>query len=258
MNREHDHLIKEFLEEKFDQYNRPNFISSDPIAIPHQFSNYKDIEVSGFLAATIAWGQRAVIVSKGHEIMKLMENTPYTFIKEANKRELSQFKKFGYRTFKSSDLMYFITALHQLLKKYETLGQCFHHHYTNNMNVRDTLTAFRNDFFSHKAPGRAVKHLSNPEAGSAAKRMNMYLRWMVRKDDRGVDFGIWDFISPAALYLPLDVHTSRIGRKLGLLDRRTNDWKAVVEITHKLQGFDAQDPVKYDFALFGLGIFEKF
>jgi uncharacterized protein (TIGR02757 family) len=258
MNREHNQFIKEFLEEKADQYNRPEFISSDPIAIPHQFKNPKDIEISGFLAATIAWGQRPVIVSKGHEMMSLMENSPYNFIKEANTRELSQFKKFVYRTFKTSDLVYFISALHHLLTKHETLGQCFQHHYTRNMNGRETLAAFHNDFFSFKPPGRAAKHLSNPEAGSAAKRMNMYLRWMVRTDERGVDFGIWNFIPPGALYLPLDVHTSRIGRKLGLLSRRTNDWKAVAEITHKLQEFDEKDPVKYDFALFGLGIFEKF
>lgn len=251
-------LIKALLDEKYDQYNRPEFIENDPITIPHLFSDQNDIEIAAFLSATIAWGQRPMIVSKGHEMMQRMDMAPYDFVRNAQKSELVKLHKFVYRTFKDTDLICFIQALQQLIKDYETLGKCFESLYNNTGSIYYTLAEFHHQFFHYRNPGRARKHLSNPEKGSSAKRMNMMLRWMVRKDNRGVDFGLWRFIPAAALYLPLDVHTGKISRKLGILKRRSNDWKAVEEVTNTLQEFDPYDPVKYDFALFGLGIFEKF
>ncbi|HKK59079.1 MAG TPA: TIGR02757 family protein [Salinivirga sp.] len=251
-------LIKELLEEKYEQYNRPEFIEDDPIAVPHQFSQQNDIEIAAFLAATIAWGQRPMIVKKGMEMMQLMDYSPFEFVKFACKDDFARLKKFIYRTFKDTDLVYFIGALQKLINDYGTLGNSFKSFYEEKGNVYDLLVTFHCRFFQYKKPGRTQKHLSNPAKGSAAKRMNMMLRWMVRNDNRGVDFGLWQFIKPSALYLPLDVHTARISRKLGILTRRSNDWRAVEEVSKVLQEFDTEDPAKYDFALFGLGIFEKF
>lgn len=251
-------LVKELLEEKYDQYNRTEFIEKDPIAIPHMFNKQNDVEIAAFLAATIAWGQRPMILKKGKEMMQLMDASPFDFVSDAGKEDLKRFRKFVYRTFKDTDLVYFIEALQNLMNEYGSLGKCFEQFYAETGSIYHLLVKFHCQFFKYKKPGRVQKHLSNPAKGSSAKRMNMMLRWMVRNDQRGVDFGMWPFIKPSALYLPLDVHTARISRKLGLLNRRSNDWKAVSEITTVLQEFDMEDPVKYDFALFGLGIFEKF
>jgi len=251
-------LIKELLEEKYDQYNRKRFIETDPIAIPHLYSRKEDIEIAGFFSATIAWGQRSMILKKGYELMDLMDQQPYDFVRNYGKNDLERFQKFVYRTFNSQDLIYFIKMLNFLLKKYTTLGSLFETLSKGTNGSYELLSKFHQLCFQNENPGRTRKHLANPAKGSSAKRLNMYLRWLVRKDNRGVDFGLWDFIKPADLYLPLDVHTGRVGRKLGLLERKSNDWKAVEEITAKLKTFDAADPVKYDFAIFGLGVFEKF
>ncbi len=250
--------VKTFLEEKCDQYNRPVFIEDDPISIPHRFNKKEDIEVAAFLTATISWGQRPVIIKQAGIMMELLEMDPYNFILNAGQNDLKKFRKFVYRTFNSNDLVYFILALQQILKEHGTLGNLFQSLYESSDDIKQVLTRFHNEFFKHKKPGRIRKHLSSPEKGSASKRMNMMLRWLARKDDRGVDFGIWDFIPESDLYLPLDIHTGRISRKLGILKRRSNDWKAVEEVTGVLRKFDPDDPVKYDFALFGLGIIEKF
>lgn len=250
--------LKAFLDEKVDLYNRKEFIHTDPISIPHKFTKKCDIEIASFLTATIAWGKRTTIIKSGEKMMELMDNTPYNFITNATNKEYNRIKVFVYRTFQPDDLIYFVKALQHMLEKHETLENCFKFHFNTSQNIKTMLADFYDDFFSYDEPGRTRKHISNTKTGAAAKRLNMFLRWMVRKDNRGVDFGLWDFIQQDSLLLPLDVHTARVGRKLGLLDRKSNDWKAVEEITSRLAQFDAKDPVKYDFALFGLGVFEKF
>ncbi len=251
-------IVKTFLDEKYEQYNRPDFIEDDPVSIPHLFQKEEDIEIAAFLTATISWGQRPMILKKARIMMELLEMDPYNFITGAGATDMKRFRKFVYRTFNSSDLVYFILAIQRILNEYDTLGGLFKKLHNSSEDTRQMLIAFHNEFFRFKKYGRILKHLSNPEKGSAAKRMNMMLRWLVRQDDRGVDFGIWDFIPKSDLYLPLDLHTGRISRKLGILKRRSNDWKAVEEVTGVLRQFDSEDPAKYDFALFGLGIIESF
>lgn len=251
MNKEQ---LKDFLETKFRQYNTPSFIQEDPVSLPHKFTGKEDREISGFLAATIAWGQRPVIIRNAKRILEIMEGEPFDFISE---KRFSGRKKiihdFCHRTFNGEDLYYFFKALHGIYSKHGGLEAVFSRHPEN---MQASIAQFRNLFFSFDPPARTFKHVSDPMSGSAAKRLNMFLRWMVRKDKAGVDFGIWNKISPSALYLPLDVHTGNVARLLGLLDRRQNDWKAVEEVTGNLRKFDPSDPVKYDFALFGTGIYE--
>lgn len=251
-------IIKEFLDDKLDQYNRASFIDADPIAIPHSFTRKEDIEIAGFLTATIAWGQRPMILRKGFDLMNRMDKSPFDFVRNHTKGDLQKLEDFVYRTFNSHDLIYFVKALKRLINEYNSLGQLFERLHSKSNTIFDLILAFHNLFFELEDPGRTRKHLANPEKGSAAKRINMYLRWMVRNDERGVDFGLWTFINPSELYLPLDVHTGRVARKLGLLKRNSNDWKAVEEVTNRLRDYDLLDPVKYDFAIFGLGVFEKF
>lgn len=250
--------LKSFLDEKVDFYNRKEFILSDPISIPHLFDKKNDVEIAAFLTATIAWGKRAMIIASTKNMMNLMNNAPYEFIKTAKSTELARLNAFVYRTFQPADLLYFVHALKDIFSRYESLENCFKYHYEKSQNIKTMLSDFHDDFFSLNNPGRTSKHVSNTKTGAAAKRLNMFLRWMVRKDNRGVDFGLWNFIPQESLLLPLDVHTARVGRKLGLLERKSNDWKAVEEITNQLRLFDPTDPVKYDFALFGLGVFEQF
>lgn len=257
--------LKEFLDEKYDQYNRPDFIDSDPVSIPHQFSKKEDIEIAGFLAATIAWGQRITIINNANKLMKLMENAPHDFILNATVKDMKAFESFVHRTFNGVDTIYFIKSLQNIYRNHGGLEQTFAAVSKQKANPDPNdlcLTAiihFRNIFFSIKHPHRTTKHISNPAENSSAKRLCMFLRWMIRNDKRGVDFGIWKSGLPVSqLMCPLDVHTGNVGRKLGLLKRTQNDWKAVEELTKGLRLLDPTDPVKYDFALFGLGIFEKF
>ena len=248
--------LKEFLDEKVDNYNRPDFIELDPISIPHQYTKKEDIEISGFLAATIAWGNRTMILRNARRMMSFMDNSPYEFVLNHSEHDLERINCVIHRTYNSRDFIYFIKALKHIYKKHNGLEGIF-----NRYQIKDSLQPaihqFRNLFFELPHDIRTMKHISDPYSGSAAKKINMFLRWMVRKDGRGVDFGIWENIDPSLLYIPLDLHSGNTARELGLLTRKINDWKAVEELTGVLREFDPSDPVKYDFALFGLGVSEK-
>jgi uncharacterized protein (TIGR02757 family) len=250
--------LQEFLEEKYLRYNRTEFIESDPISIPHSFTKETDIEISAFFSAIIAWGQRKTIIRNGRMLMEMMGNSPHEFITRASDSDIDAVKSFKHRTFNGNDLQYFILSLRNIYLIYGGLRAVFERLYRENRSICQTICGFRDIFLSVAPPGKTSRHISNPAAGSSAKRLNMFLRWMVRKDDRGVDFGIWTNIDKKDLKMPLDVHTGNVSRKLGLLQRRQDDWKAVCELTGRLSTFDPADPVKYDFALFGLGVFEKF
>ena len=241
----------EFLEEKAKLYERKDFIEHDPISIPHQFSRKEDIEIIALIVATISWGNRKSIITNGNRLVEMMGESPYDFVMSANKKQLQK-SNFVHRTFNSTDLSQFIFSLKKI---YENGGleKSF-----QGKGAMERIVNFRNEFSSHFSESRTLKHVSDPASNSSAKRLNMFLRWMVRSDKRKVDFGIWKSISPAELMLPLDVHTGNVGRKLGLLKREQSDWKAVEEITEALRKFDKKDPIKYDFALFGLGAMEKF
>jgi uncharacterized protein (TIGR02757 family) len=250
--------VRQFLEEKVMMYNRSEFIRNDPILVPHQFQRQENIEIAAFLTATIAWGRRDNIIRNATGLISRMDHDPYEFIMNMTKDDLYVFNGFRHRTFNEQDCCFFIRSLHNIYKNKGGMYPVFLAGYSENRSIKDAIRGFRDVFFGIKHLPRSEKHLANPFAGSAAKRLNMFLRWMVRRDTHGVDFGIWDKISPADLYLPLDVHTGNVARKLGLLKRKQNDWKAVEELTGVLREFDIEDPVKYDFALFGLGIFENY
>lgn len=249
--------LKEFLDEKVIEYNNPTFIDSDPIQIPHQFSLKEDIEISGFLTATIAWGNRKMIIKNAHKMMQLMGNSPYDFVMSHKEHHLDNFDGFVHRTFNSVDFNYFISALHHIYKNYQGLEQVFTQHASSN-SMQPAIHQFKKLFFEIEHPHRTEKHISDPLKNSAAKRINMYLRWMIRNDNSGVDFGIWKNLNAGQLSCPLDVHSGNVARKLGLLNRKQNDAKALAELDFNLRKMDKNDPVKYDFALFGLGVFEKF
>lgn len=249
--------IKEFLEEKVAQYNHSGFIESDPIAIPHCFERKEDIEISGFLTASIAWGNRKMIVQNSYKLMDLMGNSPYDFVMNHRASDLEQLTGFVHRTFNHTDLVYFIKALKNIYVFNGGLETVFAESVTET-STQPAISRFKELFFSLPYPERTTKHVSDPANGSAAKRINMFLRWMVRKDGGGVDFGLWKSISPSQLSCPLDLHSGNVARKLGLLTRTQNDAKALAELDFNLRQMDRKDPVKYDFALFGLGIFEKF
>ena len=245
--------LKDFLDFKAEQYENPAFLEYDPIQIPHKFSQKEDIEIIGFLVATIAWGNRKSIVANGNKICEIMGNSPYDFI--MNYKKNSQVN-FVHRTFNSSDLEFFFHSLHTIYKTGD-LESAFCGNFYDKC-VKNYISNFRQLFLETSHLPRSEKHISNPNANSACKRLIMYLRWMVRDSKKGVDFGIWKSISPSELYIPLDVHTGTIARKLGILKRTQNDWKTNEELIEELRKFDSIDPAKYDFALFGLGAFEKF
>ena len=249
--------IKEFLDEKVVLYNRPDFITSDPIQIPHLFSRKEDIEIAGFLAATIAWGNRKMIIANAKKMIALMGDSPYDFVMGHKEHHLEPLGSFVHRTFNGTDFTTFIKALQHVYSNYSGLEAVFARH-VKNESLQPAISEFKKIFFETPHQSRTQKHVSDPLAGSAAKRINMYLRWMVRNDKAGVDLGIWKSISPAALSCPLDVHSGNVARKLGLLTRKQNDAKALAELDAQLRFMDAADPVKYDFALFGLGVFEGF
>lgn len=249
--------LKEFLDEKVKQYNTPDFIELDPIQIPHLYSLKEDIEISGFLTATISWGNRKMIIRNAKRMMDLMGNSPYDFIINHKEKQLLKIDGFVHRTFNSTDFITFIEALKYLYKNRNGLEGVFNEFKTSE-SLQPAINQLKKEFFSIPHLDRTKKHLPDPLNGSAAKKINMFLRWMIRKDKNGVDFGIWEQISPSVLSCPLDVHSGRIARKLGILNRRPNDAKAVTELDSVLRTFDKKDPVKYDFALFGLGINEDF
>ncbi len=248
------HKTRELLEKKVIEYNQLHFITKDPIQIPHKFSKPEDIEISGFLTATIAWGQRKSIIYNSLKLVSLMGNSPHEFILNFEAKKLKPFENFCHRTFNSDDTIFFLNSLQNIYRNHNGLKGVFENSFSRNSSIFDTLKNFRLIFLRTEHLKRSEKHLSSVEKGSAAKRLNMFLRWMVRKDKHGVDFGLWTSIPASALYIPLDVHSGNIARKLGLLIRKQDDWRAVEELTQILRTFDPIDPVKYDFALFGMGV----
>jgi uncharacterized protein (TIGR02757 family) len=249
--------LKEFLDEKVMLYNNPSFIESDPIQIPHLFSKKEDIEISGFLTAIISWGNRKMIIRNALKMMELLDNAPYDFIINHQKSDLKPFKNFVHRTFNSEDLYQFIQSLEHIYKKHQGLEKTLAIIGEKTTYI-EAIHNLKKIFFEIPHLQRTKKHISDPLKNSAAKRINMFLRWMVRNDQTGVDFGIWKTHNAANLSCPLDVHSGNVARKLALLSRKQNDWKAVTELDTNLRILDHEDPVKYDFALFGLGVFEKF
>ena len=249
--------LKSFLDEKVELYNNPKFIESDPIQIPHLYSLKEDIEIAGFLAATIAWGNRKMIIKNAHQMMHLMGNAPYDFVMSHNEENLERLENFVHRTFNGLDFASFIKGLEHIYKNHNGLEFVFSKNQEKD-SMQKSISEFKKLFFQIPHQSRTQKHISDPLNNSAAKRLNMMLRWFCRKDAKGVDLGIWESISPALLSCPLDVHSGNVARKLGLLTRNQNDAKALSELDKSLRLFDAKDPVKYDFALFGLGVFEGF
>ena len=249
--------LKYFLDEKVIQYNTLDFIDSDPIQIPHQFSLKEDIEIAGFLTATISWGNRKMIINNSKRMMDMLGNSPYDFIMEHNDTQLEKLDSFVHRTFNGQDFVTFIKALQHIYANHNGLEMAFAKN-QQPLSMQHSIAEFKKLFFEIAHQPRTMKHVSDPIQGSAAKRLNMFLRWMVRQDNKGVDFGIWKSIPATALSCPLDLHSGNVARKLGLLTRKQNDGKALAELDAALRLLDANDPVKYDFALFGLGAFEGF
>ena len=245
--------LRDFLNEKADQYNAPDFIENDPIQIPHRFSLKQDIEIAGFLAATISWGNRKSIINSADKVLDIMGNSPYDFVMNYSEKDLEDIQdKSIHRTFNGQDFSYFIRQFNRVYKENESLESLFKVKESEN-NFLHAIERFRNGFLETEKH-RSHKHISSPYKNSSAKRIIMFLRWMVRKDKRGVDFGIWENIDQKNLSIPLDVHTGNISRKLGLVSRTQNDWKTVEELDAAIRKFDETDPAKYDFALFGLGV----
>ncbi len=251
--------LKIFLDSKVIQYNRPDFIKNDPVSIPHLFTKKQDIEIIGFWAAILAWGQRITIINKCKELISLMDGAPYDFIINHEETDLKKLLNFKHRTFNDTDTLYFIAFFKQHYSQFTSLEDAFIAPNASGNEVAHSLNHFRDYFFSlPDFPHRTKKHVSSPSQKSTCKRLNMFLRWMVRKDNCGVDFGIWDKLKPADLICPCDLHVDRVARKLNLITRKQTDWQTAVELTNRLREFDPHDPVKYDFALFGLGIEEQF
>lgn len=252
--------IKALLDDRVNQYNSIDFIETDPIQIPHRFIHKEDIEIAGFLAATIAWGQRKSIIRNALRLMDLLDNSPYDFIMETDftkEKNIAPFNRFVHRTFNGNDCIFFLHSLQNIYQHHGGLETVFTKGYKTDQTVYSALKTFRDTFLTTPHEARVRKHLSDVTANSSAKRLNMYLRWMVRNNKNEVDFGLWKKIPASALMLPLDVHTGDVARAYGLLTRKQNDWKAVEEITAVLREFDPKDPIKYDFALFGIGAFEN-
>ncbi len=250
--------LKEFLDEKVIQYNKPGFITNDPICIPHLFTKKQDIEIMGFWSAILAWGQRLTIINKSKLLIELMDGVPHDFIINHEEKDLQKFLSFKHRTFNDLDTLYFIYFLKNHYQQFNSLEDAFLTP-TEHETIEQNLNSFRSYFISlPEFPYRTAKHISSPSQKSTCKRLNMFLRWMVRKDDYGVDFGIWNRLKPSQLICPCDLHVERVARKLKLINRKQTDWLTAIELTAKLKEFDAEDPVKYDFALFGLGVEEKF
>ena len=255
-----DQKLKNFLDKKVDEYNRPSFIPHDPISLPHRFSQKQDIEIAAFFASIFAWGNRTTIINKTSELMSLMDNAPYQFCLNMHSEGLKRLLQFKHRTFNTIDLLYFIDFLHHHYTRNESLETAF----TRGMKeadetIENALIGFHNYFFSlEDAPARTKKHIATPARGSTCKRLCMFLRWMVRRDENGVDFGVWQNISPAQLVCPIDLHVARVARHFNLISRKQTDWLTALELTDELKKFDREDPAKYDFALFSLGVIEKF
>ena len=246
--------MRELLERLHDRYNNENFIEADPISVPHSFTRPVDREIAGFLAATIAWGNRRAIVQSAHRMMRYMDNAPEDFVRNATETDMEYLRTYVHRTFNGVDFQDFVRGLRHIITEWGSVGNYFETRYEEHGDLRPVFSDFRRDFFAAEHDAHCEKHLSSIDKGAACKRLCMYLRWFVRHDDRGVDFGMWRRIPMSALYMPLDIHTGRMGRNLGLLNRKQSDWKAVEELTASLRELHADDPVRYDYSLFGLGI----
>lgn len=249
--------LKNLLDTEYERHNRPAFVESDPIQVPHEFTRGEDIEISAFLTAQIAWGKREMIIRNSRRMMEIMDMRPYDFVQNASVKDLNRSAGFVHRTFNASDFRSTVLCLRRMYERYGTLGDYFKGAIDRQGTVRAALTEFRGIFLEGDHEIRYQRHIADAGRKSAAKRLNLFLMWMSRNDGRGVHFGLWD-ISPALLMIPLDIHVGRIARRLGLLKRKQNDWTAVEELTGALRAFDAEDPVKYDFALFGMGVLEKY
>jgi uncharacterized protein (TIGR02757 family) len=252
-----DQRLHDLLEAQADRVNRPGFIAHDPIGLPHRFSRPADIEIAAFFAAVLAWGQRKTIIAKCEELLlQRMDGAPHQFVSSHQESDLKALLGFKHRTFNDTDLLYFVAWLRQHYARHASLEEAFARHLAPGADtVEAALAGFHGDFFAlPDAPARTRKHIATPARQSACKRLNMFLRWMVRRDGRGVDFGLWTRLSPRQLVCPLDVHVERVARRLGLLQRPQTDWQAALELTARLRQFDPEDPVKYDFALFGMGV----
>ncbi|WP_439505080.1 TIGR02757 family protein [Sediminibacterium sp.] len=251
--------LQDFFNKKVEEYNQPSFIVSDPICIPHLFTKKQDIEIAGFFAAIFAWGNRTTIINKSKELMQLMQMQPHLFCLNASAAKLKKLEGFKHRTFNTTDLLYCIEFFKQHYQQYDSLENAFMPDNKSPESIKEALSYFHHYFFSlEDAPLRTKKHISTPEKGSSCKRLNMFLRWMVRKDKAGVDFGIWKNIKPNELICPIDLHVARVAKRFNLLDRKQTDWLAAEELTNYLKKLDPKDPAKYDFALFGLGVIEKY
>lgn len=246
--------MRELLERLHDRYNNESFIEADPISVPHSFTRPVDREIAGFLAATIAWGNRRAIVQSAHRMMRYMDNAPEDFVRNATETDMEYLRTYVHRTFNGVDFQDFVRGLRHIITEWGSVGNYFETRYEEHGDLRPVFSDFRRDFFAAEHDAHCEKHLSSIDKGAACKRLCMYLRWFVRHDDRGVDFGMWRRIPMSALYMPLDIHTGRMGRNLGLLNRKQSDWKAVEELTASLRELCADDPVRYDYSLFGLGI----
>ena len=246
--------MREILERLHDRYNNESFIEADPISVPHSFTRPVDREIAGFLAATIAWGNRRAIVQSAHRMMRYMDNAPEDFVRNATEADMEYLRTYVHRTFNGVDFQDFVRGLRHIITQWGSVGNYFETRYEEHGDLRPVFSDFRRDFFAAEHDAHCEKHLSSIDKGAACKRLCMYLRWFVRHDDRGVDFGMWRRIPMSALYMPLDIHTGRMGRNLGLLNRKQSDWKAVEELTASLRELHADDPVRYDYSLFGLGI----
>lgn len=254
-----DEKLQAFFNRKVKEYNQPAFIAADPVCIPHLFNKKQDIEIAGFFAAIFAWGNRTTIIQKSRELMQLMNMQPHQFCLEAGPAELKNLEGFKHRTFNATDLLYCVEFFREHYQKFDSLENAFMPGNKAPASVKEALSYFHHYFFSlEDAPLRTRKHISTPEKGSSCKRLNMFLRWMVRKDKQGVDFGIWNQIKPHQLICPIDVHVARVAKRFQLLDRKQTDWLAAEELTNYLKKLDPKDPAKYDFALFGLGVIEKY
>ncbi len=253
-----DDYIKKLLDEGVERYNEPAFIAQDPISVPHRFSRLQDIEIAAFWAAILAWGQRKTIINNANKLMDLMDGAPHDFILNHEEKDRARFLEFKHRTFLATDTLYFLEFFQHYYRQHASLEDAFARHLSpEDEHTGPALAGFHESFFALPyAPERTRKHIATPARKSTCKRLNMFLRWMVRKDENGVDFGLWKSIRPAQLLMPLDVHVERVARRLGLLVRKQTDWLAVLELTQRLRAYDAEDPVKYDFALFGMGVLE--
>ena len=246
--------MRDLLERLHDRYTNESFIEADPISVPHSFTRPVDREIAGFLAATIAWGNRRAIVQSAHRMMRYMDNAPEDFVRNATESDMEYLRTYVHRTFNGVDFQDFVRGLRHIITEWGSVGNYFETRYEEHGDLRSVFSDFRRDFFAAQHDPHCEKHLSSIDKGAACKRLCMYLRWFVRHDDRGVDFGLWRRIPMSALYMPLDIHTGRMGRNLGLLGRKQSDWKAVEELTASLRELNADDPVRYDYSLFGLGI----